>query len=60
MVEVECGESGCEAHTNAACRPITLPPGDEAYEVRPCLMFVRSQEVLRDDCRLGKRAYNYQ
>ena len=57
LVNVECGQSGCETQgpENAACLPITVPPGDPAFSgVKDCLMFVRSQEVLKEDCSIGE------
>ena len=57
MADVDCGESGCivDGFENEACLPIELPPGDPVFSgFKECLMFVRSQEVLKDDCMLGK------
>ena len=58
MVDVKCGESECETtgFENRACFPIELPYNDPVFSQtnKSCLMFVRTQEVPRDDCKSGK------
>lgn len=58
MVDVKCGETQCETHgiENRACFPIELPYNDPVFSRtnRSCLMFVRTQEVPRDDCKPGE------
>ena len=55
MVEVKCGESECETEgvENAACLPIFIPPTDPDFRGQECLMFVRTQEAMRDNCVVG-------
>ena len=57
MTDVKCGDSGCETRgvENRACFPISLPHGDPDFSHKPCHMFVRTQEVLQDDCKLGTK-----
>ncbi|ELU17892.1 hypothetical protein CAPTEDRAFT_214208 [Capitella teleta] len=60
MVDVMCGESECETFgpENRACMPIPLArPYDPDFHPtnKTCLMFVRTQEVMNDDCGLGPR-----
>ena len=57
MVDVMCGEDGCSTFgpENRACVPIPVPTRDRDFRNKTCLMFVRTQEVMRDDCRLEPR-----
>ena len=59
MVDVECGESMCETEgaENEACFPMYIPKYDPDFSNKTCLMFVRSQEVMRDDCSLGMHSF---
>ncbi len=60
MVSVECGHDGCQTDgvENRACLPIIVPKGDPDFKPpiykKPCLMFVRTQEVLKDECLICK------
>ena len=56
LVDVKCGDDGCSTSgvENRACVPIPVPVGDVDFRNKSCLMFVRTQEVLQDDCRLGE------
>ena len=56
-----CGESECDTTgpENRACMPIPLAyPRDPDFSNtnKTCLMFVRTQEVMTDDCSLGAHA----
>ena len=55
MVDVTCGEDGCsqEGQENEACFPIDVPSKDPDFIGKKCLMFVRSEVALPDDCLLG-------
>ena len=55
MADVTCGVSECETEgaENRACFPIIVGRHDPDFRGKQCLMFVRTQEVLRDDCSLG-------
>ena len=55
MADVTCGATECETRgaENRACLPITVAKNDPDFGGKQCLMFVRTQEVLRDDCTLG-------
>jgi hypothetical protein len=58
MVDVMCGSSECDTHgpENRACMPIPLAQPydpDYVYTNKTCLTFVRTQEVMNDDCSLG-------
>ena len=55
MTDVKCGESECETEgaENRACFPISVGSYDPDFNGKQCLMFVRTQEVLRDDCSLS-------
>ena len=59
MMDVMCGESECETEgvENRACLPIQLPPNDPDFSTtnKTCLMFVRTQEVMPEDCQLGEK-----
>ena len=54
-MDVMCGESECETEgaENRACEPIPVPQSDPDFTNKSCLMFVRTQEVMRDNCELG-------
>ena len=57
VTDVTCGDSGCsmEGPENMACDPITVRSDDPDYGgKKDCLMFVRTQEVTQDDCRVGE------
>ena len=56
LKDVKCGSDGCETKgvENRACEPILVPSGDIDFYSKPCIMFVRSQEVPRDDCAPGE------
>ena len=56
MADVKCGASMCETTgaENRACFPIFLPKNDPDFGNKECLMFVRTQEVVDEDCTLGK------
>ena len=55
QVDVMCGASECETEgaENRACEPILVLRGDRDFTNKTCLMFVRTQEVMRDNCELG-------
>ena len=56
MIDVKCGETECETEgaENIACFPMYIPKYDPDFSNnKTCLMFVRSQEVMREDCSLG-------
>ena len=55
-VEVMCGADGCQTSgaENEACFPIPIPPNDRVFKNKSCLMFVRTEGVLKDNCELGK------
>ena len=55
MVDFECGESGCETEgmNNTECFPIPVEPTDPDFYNKECLMFVRSQEFMKDGCDIG-------
>ena len=55
LVDVKCGDDGCSTTgvENRACVPIPVAVNDVDFRNKSCLMFVRTQEVLQDDCRLG-------
>ena len=55
LKDVKCGDDGCQTEgvENQACHPIKVPYGDVDFRNKKCIMFVRSQEVLPDDCKLG-------
>ena len=54
-MSVKCGEDGCDTSgvEKRACSPIKVPYGDRDFFRKECIEFVRSQEVPRDDCKLG-------
>ncbi len=56
MADVTCGHSECETRgaENRACFPISVSPHDPDFRGKECLMFVRTQESLKDDCSLGR------
>ncbi len=57
MVDVTCGETECETSgpENRACFPIEVNQRtDPDFYNKTCLMFVRTQEVPREDCQLGR------
>ena len=57
LEDVECGADGCQTQgmENQACLPIEVPRNDTVFGHKPCLMFVRSQEVpFSPSCRLGR------
>ncbi len=56
MVDVECGHTGCDTSgaENIACDPIAVSADDPDFGQWPCLMFVRTIEVPRHDCRMCK------
>ena len=56
LEDVQCGMDGCQTDgaENRECYPISVPPDDPVFGgLRPCLMFVRSQEVPNEDCVPG-------
>ena len=56
LKDVKCGADGCQTTgiENRGCSPIEVPYLDPDFYSKPCIMFVRSQEVLQDDCKMGK------
>ncbi len=56
MADVTCGLSECDTYgaENRACFPISVPKHDPDFSGKKCLMFVRTQESLKDDCSLGE------
>lgn len=57
LVDVVCGDDGCsrEGHENEACFPIDIPAHDPDFvNNQKCLMFVRSEVALPDDCMIGR------
>ena len=56
LSDVTCGTDGCSTKEleNRACLPISIPAGDPDFGSQKCIMFVRTQEVPKLDCQLGK------
>ena len=57
-INVECGEDGCstEGMENRNCFPIPIPTDDPDFgnSGKNCLMFVRSEQGVNDNCTMGK------
>ena len=59
MVDVECGQSGCQTtgEENRACLPIVVPPNDPDFKRKRCIMFVRTQETPKEQCPFCKKVH---
>ena len=56
LVAHTCGRSGCDTTgvDNEACFPIYIDKDDPNFSDKECLMFVRSQEYVKDSCEIGE------